>query len=132
MAKEQADKITANNVTVKNDGHLVLGGNSINLVSDALVNDVKTQIVSGNIAEYVLLDDAARTAMGPIQKYMVDYANGFLSFTAQGGYNPSYDDVNPGIMASPVAAQLGGYLVQLHSYDEAFRNMDMYKHKIPI
>ena len=126
LAKEQADKITANNVTVKNDGHLVLGGNSINLVSDALVNDVKTQIVSGNIAEYVLLDDAARTAMGPIQKYMVDYANGFLSFTAQGGYNPSYGDVNPGIMASPVAAQLGGYLVQLHSYDEAFRNMDMY------
>ena len=126
LAKEQADKITANNVTVKNDGHLVLGGNSINLVSDALVNDVKTQIVSGNIAEYVLLDDAARTAMGPIQKYMVDYANGFLSFTAQGGYNPSYDDVNPGIMAFPVAAQLGGYLVQLHSYDEAFRNIDMY------
>ena len=29
-------------------------------------------------------------------------------------------------MASPVAAQMGGYLVQLNSYDEAFRNMDMY------
>ena len=126
LANEQADKITANNVTVNNNGHLVIGPGGINLVSDALVRDVSTQIVSGNIAQYVMLDDAARTAMGPIQKYMVDYANGYLSFAAQGGSTPSYSDVNPGIMASPVAAQLGGYLVQLHSYDEAFRNMDMY------
>lgn len=37
-----------------------------------------------------------------------------------------YKDFNPAIMASPVAAQLGGYLTQLNSYDEAFRNMDMY------
>ena len=29
-------------------------------------------------------------------------------------------------MISSVAAQLGGYLTQLDSYDEAFRNMDMY------
>ena len=27
---------------------------------------------------------------------------------------------------SAVAAQLGGYLMQLNSYDKAFRNMDMY------
>lgn len=126
LAKEQADKISADNVTVNNNGHLVIGPDGINLVSDALVKNVSTQIVSGNIAQYVMLDDAARTAMGPIQKYMVDYANGYLSFAAQGGNTPSYGDVNPGIMASPVAAQLGGYLVQLHSYDEAFRNMDMY------
>ena len=126
LANEKSDMISANNVTVTNDGKLIIGSNSLNLVSDALVNDVKTQVVSGNIAQYVMLDESATTAMGPIQKYMVDYANGYLSFAAQGGSNPSYGDVNPGIMASPVAAQLGGYLVQLNSYDEAFRNMDMY------
>ncbi len=38
----------------------------------------------------------------------------------------SYKDFNPAIMAAPVAAQIGGYLNQLNSYDEAFRNMDMY------
>lgn len=38
----------------------------------------------------------------------------------------SYKDFNPAVMASPVAAQLGGYLTQLNSYDQAFRNMDMY------
>ncbi len=37
-----------------------------------------------------------------------------------------YKDFNPSVMASPIAAQLGGYLTQLNSYDEAFRNMDMY------
>ena len=126
LANEKSDMISANNVTVTNDGKLIIGSNSLNLVSDALVKDVKTQVVSGNIAQYVMLDESATTAMGPIQKYMVDYANGYLSFAAQGGSNPSYGDVNPGIMASPVAAQLGGYLVQLNSYDEAFRNMDMY------
>lgn len=126
LANEKSDMISANNVTVTNDGKLIIGNNSLNLVSDALVKDVKTQVVSGNIAQYVMLDESATTAMGPIQKYMVDYANGYLSFAAQGGSNPSYGDVNPGIMASPVAAQLGGYLVQLNSYDEAFRNMDMY------
>lgn len=39
---------------------------------------------------------------------------------------PSYESFNPSIFAAPVAAQLGGYLTQLNSYDEAFRNMDMY------
>ena len=38
-------------------------------------------------------------------------------------YGPGYDQ---SVLASPVAAQIGGYLTQLNSYDEAFRNMDMY------
>ena len=46
-----------------------------------------------------------------------------LNFTGTGN---DYKDFNPAVMASPVAAQLGGYLVQLNSYDQAFNNMDMY------
>ena len=37
-----------------------------------------------------------------------------------------YTAFNQSTMATPVAAQLGGYLVQLNSYDQAFQNMDMY------
>jgi outer membrane autotransporter protein len=37
-----------------------------------------------------------------------------------------YKDFNPAVMAAPVAAQLGGYLTQLNSYNQAFHNMDMY------
>ena len=64
--------------------------------------------------------------MGPIQEYLVNYNDGMLNFTAMGGDHPSYNQVNPGIMSGAVAAQMGGYLTQLNSYDEAFRNMDMY------
>ena len=46
-----------------------------------------------------------------------------LNFVGTGN---KYKDFNPAVMASPVAAQMGGYLTQLNSYDEAFRNMDMY------
>lgn len=49
--------------------------------------------------------------------------NGILTYLPTGN---SYKDFNPAVMASPVAAQLGGYLTQLNSYDQAFRNMDMY------
>ena len=58
--------------------------------------------------------------------------HGFVSTTEEGlmlQYVPtgnSYKDFNPSVMASPVATQIGGYLTQLNSYDEAFRNMDMY------
>lgn len=37
-----------------------------------------------------------------------------------------YSNFNPAIMSSSVASQLGGYITQLNSYDEAFRNMDFY------
>ena len=58
--------------------------------------------------------------------------HGFVSTTDEGlmlQYVPtgnSYKDFNPSVMVSPVATQIGGYLTQLNSYDEAFRNMDMY------
>ncbi len=58
--------------------------------------------------------------------------HGFVSTTEEGlmlQYVPtgnSYKDFNPSVMVSPVATQIGGYLTQLNSYDEAFRNMDMY------
>ena len=47
-----------------------------------------------------------------------------MNFTRFGG--GGYESYTPDIFAAPVAAQLGGYLVQLNSYDNAFRNMDMY------
>ena len=47
-----------------------------------------------------------------------------LNFT--GGTDGGYPNFNPAVMAAPVAAQAGGYLVQLNSYDQAFENMDKY------
>ena len=68
--------------------------------------------------------DATYSVMTPIRRMegMLD-SNGMMTFAPTGN---GYKDFNPAIMASPVAAQLGGYLTQLNSYDQAFRNMDMY------
>ncbi len=64
----------------------------------------------------------------PIYKYAVKYVNkddmGYFQFTR--GAGRSSNDYNPSVLAAPIGAQMGGYLTQLNSYDEAFRNMDMY------
>lgn len=124
LANAKADMISADNVS--GNGFLILGKNGINAVSDALVDEVSVQIANSVVANYIKLASSDIEVMGPIQLYAVDYDNGLLNFSALGGNTPSYNQVNPSIMAGAVAAQMGGYLVQLNSYDEAFRNMDMY------
>ncbi len=63
----------------------------------------------------------------PIYKYNTNFGvteDGTVVFgLARAG--SGYDSFNPAVTVSPVAAQLGGYLSQLNSYDEAFRNLDM-------
>ena len=119
-----ADKIAAN--TVEGSGYLVLGYDGINAVTDALRDDSSVQIATGAITDYIKLEEEDMKVMGPIEEYLIGYDDGMLNFTKTGGNHPKYSQVNPGIMAGAVAAQMGGYLVQLNSYDEAFRNMDMY------
>ena len=62
----------------------------------------------------------------PIYKYSAKYDpdTALMNFNRIGG--GGYNSYNPGVFAGAVASQLGGYLTQLNSYDEAFRNMDMY------
>ena len=72
------------------------------------------------------LDEKYSDVMTPIRKMkaVIDTSdnNLLLRFTGTGN---GYNDFNPAVMVSPIAAQLGGYLSQLNSYDEAFRNLDM-------
>jgi len=69
-----------------------------------------------------------RTLMTPIFKYNTAYGtldDGSIAFGLSKAGSGGYDSFNPAVVASPVAAQFGGYLTQLNSYDEAFHNMDM-------
>ena len=50
---------------------------------------------------------------------------GMLNVHPSSGNN-DWRSYNPAVMVGPIAAQLGGYLTQLNSYDQAFANMDMY------
>ena len=64
--------------------------------------------------------------IAPVYKYDIDYDNETGNFKFKRLGSGGYTDYNPGILSSSVGAQLGGYLTQLNSYDEAFRNMDSY------
>ena len=55
--------------------------------------------------------------------YTEDDTQGRFLFSR--GVTKKYDSYNPAIVASPVAAQFGGYLSQLNSYEQAFHNLDM-------
>ena len=98
-------------------GNTTANGVSINL-AEALGID------PNNMAISEALQNQTQRVLTPIR-----YLQGGISETGMLTMAPtgnSYKDFNPAVMASPVAAQLGGYLTQLNSYDQAFRNMDMY------
>lgn len=60
-----------------------------------------------------------KTIETPIYDYYSNYdiESGSFNFTREG--------FNPSILSSPIAAQLGGYLVSLETYKNAFSNLDM-------
>ena len=135
FAQQQIDTITANSFTDN--------GNHIN-ISNILITEPTTEKSFSISPLGTGMDDSVRTALAgaiqytggeiaysPIYKYTASYDtdSSMLKFGlvgGGGGGSTGYESFNPAIMASPVAAQLGGYLVQLNSYDNAFRNMDMY------
>lgn len=63
----------------------------------------------------------------PIFKYNFEYdedANSGI-FILKRGQISEYKSYNPAVLVAPIAAQAGGYLTQLHSYDEAFNNIGL-------
>jgi len=101
---------------------LVQNSKHINLTDALGLDNVNaTEALKANLeAKYT-------SVLTPIRKM-----NARVSVTDDGlmlniiGTGNEYKDFNPAVMASPVAAQLGGYLVQLSTYEQAFNNMDMY------
>ena len=62
------------------------------------------------------------TIMTPIRKIHGNLKDGMISYAPSGN---DWKEYNPSVLAAPIAAQLGGYLTQLNTYDEAFQNRDM-------
>lgn len=93
---------TANNVTLDLKKALGLTDPNLNVTFDA---------------------SAASDVLTPV-RYLKGSVNndGTVSYAPRGN---AYKDFNSAIMTGPMAAQLGGYLTQLNSYDQAFMNLDM-------
>ena len=131
FAEHKLDTISVNSFT-NNGGHSI---NISNIILSSPTEDISFSISPLGTG----MDSTVQTALAgaiqytggdivysPIYKYSAKYDpdTALMNFNrvSGGGYN-SY---NPGVFAGAVASQLGGYLTQLNSYDEAFRNMDMY------
>ena len=99
------DKINVGGMTLK-DNISVRLGDSTNLGIDNLTSNTFD----------------LPTIMTPVRKIAGRVEDGYLMYAPTGS---RYEDFNPSAMATPVAVQFGGYLSQLNSYDEAFRNLDM-------
>lgn len=131
LANKSMDRITSNSYG-SHSGNLFISG--MNIISDSQEGQNITEIL---FAEKDLKDKVVNNvnnipttyqsvAYSPIFKYHVNYDNrqdgGYFIFGREDQNN--YTSYNPSVMVSPVASQLGGYLVQLNSYDQAFMNID--------
>ena len=108
-----SDKITAENV----EGTGTLNVSSVNLTSNS------KDAVTINLGEDSLVSSMSATTAETAEatyklKSSIDN-NGLLRAVAYA------QKAKPCTLAAPVAAQLGGYLTQINSYDQAFMNMDM-------
>ena len=133
-------KVDANAISGKTDSfnNVVQGDDDTAILTDVDVQDLdkvvhhttKIDLKDGTGIDNLELSpellDKKITAMTPIRKMTASFSeDGMLTILPSSGHN-NYKDFNPAALATPIAAQLGGYLIQLNSYDEAFRNMDMY------
>lgn len=130
LAKESMDRITADNATANKDAYLNVS--NINLLSDATKDKVEINSVdpaitldSGETLASRISTSVIDVAFSPIYKYGVGYDPTTGNFTFSRGSNKDYNNINPAVMVSPVAAQLGGYMTMLDTYNNAFTNMDM-------
>ena len=121
LASEKMDTISADSYNLV-DGKLNVS--NINLLSDAEKEKTVITFAPDELKEHVTtsVKDVAYSA---IYKYGVGYdpTTGEFAFTR--GSSSDYANVNPSVMAASVAAQAGGYLTLLNSYNQAFANMDM-------
>ena len=119
MNKQIMDTISADSV----NGTGSIKVNQFNILSDTNKSKISIPFADTGLKDHVATD--VKTLNSKIFRYNVDYDKQTGQFNFVGG-GSNYKGYSSSIMASPVAAQMQGYLTQLNSYDEAFRNMDMY------
>lgn len=126
LAAEKMDNFR-NTPVARTDGTLHVAG--LNLITDATKKDTSILFTPDDWIGQGYVDytgPAQLTAIAPIYKYNVAYDDDTGRFNFERFKSGTYNSYNPAVFAAPVAAQLGGYLTQLNSYNQAFSNMDSY------
>ena len=130
LAQATMDRFTADKISAAENAFLNV--NHINLLSDANTDTVQINAVdpiitleSGDTLASHIATSVTEVAYSPVYKYGVGYNPSTGNFTFSRGSSENYNNVNPSVMVGPVAAQLGGYISMLDTYNNAFNNMDM-------
>lgn len=116
LANKTMDKLQATTTNVGEGSILNIAG--MRLLSDAKDDNTSINFTTNDNLKAIVQTNVTNVAYSPIYQYLVGYngANGNFDFARS---------FNPSILASSVAAQVGSYLTQINSYDQAFGNMDM-------
>ena len=101
--------------------------NNINVLGDSITKDslkVSLSELTGIDNSYLSVrDQQLKDIMTPIRKLSGSVSNNYITYAPAGS---SAADFNPAILASPVSAQLGGYLTQVQTLQEGFYHLDRY------
>lgn len=123
LANGSMDKFTVTNA-VSGAGTLNVAG--LNLVSDAAADNTVISFTDDAtlMGAVNYTGGQGLAALSPVYRYNVSYDNADGNFTFARYSTGDYTDYNPSVIAAQSAALAGGYLGQIHSYEEAFRGMD--------
>ena len=118
LANKTGDFISA--AAVSGDGSMLIS--SLGILTDSVgpFSSIPVIDTNGGLSKRVSLASSLSQIEGPIFVYGIAYNpnTGCLNFTGTQGTSPS-------ALSGSVAAQVGGYLAMLETYEEAFANMDM-------
>ncbi len=121
-ANIQIDASLKNKTSDKIQADTVTGEGTLNVSSVNIVTNSKTPVTINVGKDSIVSSISAKTAESAEATYKLKSyydENGLLRVVAYG------QKAKPSAVAAPVAAQIGGYLTQINSYDQAFMNMDM-------
>ena len=137
LENELMDRLPENTVIANPEAYINVV--KLNLISDTKASTVEIPFAYAGFKDNVKYigpeelskDTQVTTLFAPVYKYSLSYDNrddlGYFVFTKGGGASPSTPGAfNPSVLASPVAAQAGGFAAMNETFNYAFKHSDYF------
>lgn len=106
-----------------------LNVSSIKLLNDSTASSASTQLLGSGLIGHNLVRMGVTKAYTPIYQYNVNYndTTGQLTFNGGGsGGGGGSGNFNPAILNAPVSANVGAYMTQISTYNEALSRSELF------
>jgi hypothetical protein len=124
--KDASDLIINNDANINVTSVNVINMNTALTDSEYQIELLKDEYNNTGLTNNLNINIDEQNLLTPIFKYNLSTSiNNPSTLFMNRGATSKLSSYNPAVFAAPVAAQVGGYLTQLHTYDMAFGNMDM-------